>query len=129
MKTLYGAAALLAMLLTTPVLAQSRQVNIFWGDDASCTTWSKSAGNKAVRALYEYWVRGFVSGHNYANPAQQVKVGALPGSEALQQYLDQYCRENPSLSFFGAAIRIVEDLHERDAPATKPAPAKRAPAK
>ena len=88
----------------------------------------KSADNKAIRSYYDFWVRGFVSGYNYGNPAQQVKDGALPPSDALHQYLDQYCRDNPSLSFTGGAIRLVEDLHEPAAPA-KPAPAKRAPAK
>ena len=133
MKALLGTAALLALLLPAAAQAQSRQVNIFWGEDASCSTWSKSAGNKAIRAQYEFWVRGFVSGHNFGNPSLQVKVGAFPGSEALHQYLDQYCRDNPKLSFVGGAIRLVEELREpaagsKQAPA-KPAPAKKEPAK
>lgn len=134
MKALLGAAALLAILFPAPAPAQGRQINIFWGEDASCATWSKSASNTAIRALYEFWVRGFVSGHNYANPALQVKIGALPGSEALQQYLDQYCLNNPSLSFVGGAIRLVDDLREPDAPPSRPvarppaSPAKKAPA-
>lgn len=131
MKSLLGAAAL--FVLSLPALGaapgQRVQINIFWGnEDASCSAWVKSADNKAIRAYYDFWVRGFVSGYNYGNPAQQVKDGALPPSDALHQYLDQYCRDNPSLSFTGGAIRLVEELREPVAP-TKPAPAKRAPAK
>src|SRR3989304_8977514 len=86
MKALLGTAALLALLLPAATQAQSRQVNIFSFEDASCAAWMKSSGNKGLRAQYEFWVRGFVSGHNYGNPAQQVKVGALPGSDALYQH-------------------------------------------
>lgn len=131
MKSLLGAAAL--FVLSLPALGaapgQRVQINIFWGtEDASCGAWVKSADNKAIRAYYDFWVRGFVSGYNYGNPAQQVRDGALPPSDALHQYLDQYCRDNPSLSFTGGAIRLVEELREPAAP-IKPAPAKRAPAK
>ena len=131
MKSLLGAAAL--FVLSLPALGaapgQRVQISIFWGDeDASCKAWVKSADNKAIRSYYDFWVRGFVSGYNYGNPAQQVPDGALPPSDALHRYLDQYCRDNPALSFTGGAIRLVEELREPVAP-TKPAPAKRAPAK
>jgi len=131
MKVLLGATALLAMSLPALGATQGQrvQINIFWGsEDASCNAWSKSADNKAIRTYYEFWVRGFVSGHNFGNPARQVKDGTLPGSDALYQYLDEYCRDNPTLSFTGGAIRLVEELREPTAP-SKPAPAKRAPAK
>ena len=128
MRAFLGTTMLLIILLPATAQAQGQQVNIFSFEDASCAAWTKSANNKGLRAQYEFWVRGFVSGHNYANPAQQVKVGALPGSDALYQYLDQYCRDNPTLSFIGGAIRLVEELREPTAP-LKPAPAKKAPAK
>ena len=88
MKALLGAAALLAMSLPALGATQGQRVpiNIYWGnEDASCNAWTKSAGNKAIRAYYEFWVRGFVSGHNYGNPAEQVKDGAMPASDALYQ--------------------------------------------
>jgi len=135
MKALLGAAALLAISLPVHAAAQGqRQINIFWGnEDASCNAWMKSAGNTAIRAYYDFWMRGFVSGHNYGNPALQVKDGALPGSDALSRYLDEYCRDNPTLSFTGGAIRLVDELREPVAPSKKapsrPAPAKKEPAK
>lgn len=118
-------------MLPVIAAAQTKQVNIFTFEDASCSAWSKTGGNKLLRAQYEFWIRGFVSGHNYANPSHQVKVGELPGSDALFQYLDQYCRENPKLSYVGGAIMLVDQLREPAAPAksapgkssAKPAPA------
>lgn len=128
MKALLGAAALLALSLPVLAATQGPQINVFTFEDASCNAWSKSGSNMLLRAQYEFWVRGFVSGHNYANPSRQVKIGVFPGSDALYQYLDEYCRDNPTLSFIGGAIRLVDELREPVAP-SKPAPAKRAPAK
>ena len=99
---------------------------IFSAENASCSAWAKAASNKLVRQQYEMWARGFVSGHNYANPAQQVKVGAFPGGEEFNQYFDQYCRDNPQHTFVAAAIQLVEQLA---APAAKPATTRKQPAK
>jgi hypothetical protein len=120
-------ALLLVVSLPARAAAQGRQVEIFSFADASCATWMKSSGNKGLRAQYEFWVRGFVSGYNYGNPALQVKIGVFPGGDALYAYLDQYCRDNSTLSFVGGAIKLVQELREPVA-ASKQAPAKPAPA-
>ena len=119
MRAFVRTSVLLAFLLPALAAAQKQQVNIFWFDDASCSAWSKSANNKGLRMQYESWVRGFVSGHNYASPARQVKVGKLPGSLELNQLLDAYCKDNPTEPFVGGAIQLVEDLREPE-----PAPRK-----
>ena len=108
--------------------AQGQQVNVFAFEDASCSTWTKSAGNPALRMQYESWLRGFVSGHNYANPGNQVQIGSFPGSNEVRLYVDSYCKENPALNFVGAGIRMVEELRQptsatvRKPPLSKPAP-------
>ena len=38
----------------------------------SCRAWSASKDDADLRALYVAWVRGVLTGHNYANPSQQV---------------------------------------------------------
>lgn len=125
MRTILGTAALLAALLPAAASGQEHQINVFWGDDASCATWMKSVSNKLIRAQYLFWVRGFVSGHNFANPSHQIKVGAFPESDSLYQFLDQYCRDNPQSSFIGGAIRLVEELR---APVAAPRKASARPA-
>jgi hypothetical protein len=122
------AGALLAA--TAAIAAESAPpINIiFSADNAACAAWTKSAGNKLVRQQYEIWARGFVSGHNYADPARQVKVGAFPSGDELYQYFDQYCRDNPQQSFVAGAIQLVERLAESSTPA-KPATAQKSPAK
>lgn len=115
---------ILTLLLPTIGTAQGPQINVFSFEDASCDAWTKSSGNKLVRAQYEFWIRGFVSGHNYANPSLQVAVGKFPASEVLYQYLDQYCRDNSSSSYIAGVIHLVGQLREPVA-AAKSAPAKK----
>lgn len=119
--------AVLFALGPAAVLAQQQQVNIFFPfDNASCATWGKYAGNRAIRQQYEFWILGFVSGHNYANPARQVPTGKLPVSDQLYAYLDEYCHDNPNSSVVGGAFRLIEQFRETT-PAAKPSaqPAKK----
>ena len=41
-------------------------------DDMSCRAWTQ--GDADQRALHLAWMRGLLSGHNYARPAQQVST-------------------------------------------------------
>jgi len=125
MTAVFAAGAVL------PCAAQAQQqLNIFSFEDSSCAAWSKTAGNRAIRAQYEFWVRGFASGHNHANPARQVAVGKLPGGDQLYAYLDDYCHDNPNSSYIGGVFRLIEQIREATPP-VKPAvpPAKKEAAK
>lgn len=129
MKAITTIAALLLAAAPAVAAQPAPPINIiFSADNASCAAWTKAAGNKLVRQQYEMWARGFVSGHNYANPAQQVKVGAFPSGEDFYQYFDHYCRDNPQHTFVAAAIQLVEQL-AAPAPVAKPAPTRKQPAK
>ena len=126
MKAIYILAGL--VFAAAPALAADRepQINIiFSAENATCTAWSKSAGNKLVRQQYEIWARGFASGYNYATPTRQVKVGAFPSGDDLYQYFDQYCRDHPQQSFVAGTIQLVEQLADAAAALPKAAPARK----
>ena len=129
MRAFLITAALMLAALPATAAEPAGPINIiFSGENAACAAWTKSAANKLVRQQYEIWARGFVSGHNYANPARQVKVGAFPAGDDLYQHFDQYCRDNPQQSFVGAAIQLLEQLAEPSA-AAKPASPRKPAAK
>jgi hypothetical protein len=132
-KTSLNIISALAAVLPVFASAQGQPVNIiFTSDNASCSAWLKSADNKLVRAQYEFWVRGFASGHNFANQAHQIKIGAFPGGDALYRYLDQYCREHPQNTFVDGTIQLIAALRNPVAPKQSPAespPSKTAPPK
>jgi hypothetical protein len=85
---------------------------VFSFQDTSCGAYTKSAGNELVRAQYHYWFRGFVSGYNFGNPANQVRLERMPDSDTLSLYIDKYCRENPLRGFVGAAFDLVRELRD-----------------
>lgn len=123
------AIAMLACALTSAT-ALAQQVSVYAFEDPSCAAWVKTAGNRALRAQYEFWIRGFVSGHNYASPSRQVVFGDLPAGEALYDYLDKYCTAEPQATFVAGAITLTEQLRKPVA-AAKPKAAsahKKAPA-
>ena len=85
-------------------------------DDVSCAAWTRSAGDKLARAQYSIWFRGFVSGYNFGNPGNQVLLGKLPDPAGVAAYIDRFCRDNPNVSFVGAAIPLVRELRQVPAP-------------
>ena len=77
-------------------------------DKMSCKDWLSSDGVDDVRALYTAWIRGIVTGYNFANPDNQVALGHMPGDFTLGLFVDSYCRSHRSGSFVGAAFDLIE---------------------
>ena len=126
MKAIYILAGLVFAAASALAADREPQINIiFSAENATCTAWSKSAGNKLVRQQYEIWARGFASGYNYATPTRQVKVGAFPSGDDLYHYFDQYCRDHPQQSFVAGTIQLVEQLADAAAAPAKAAPARK----
>ncbi|MEI2740175.1 MAG: hypothetical protein V9F01_15480 [Chitinophagaceae bacterium] len=51
-----------------PTVGAAVPLKIVGFDDMSCRAWSASKADAEQRALYVSWVRGVLTGHNYANP-------------------------------------------------------------
>lgn len=85
-------------------------------DDVSCAAWTRSSNDKLARTQYGIWFRGFVSGYNFGNPGNQVLLGKLPDPAGVAAYIDRFCRDNPNVSFVGAAIPLVRELRQVPAP-------------
>ena len=77
-------------------------------DRMSCTDWLSSDGVDDVRAQYIAWIRGIVTGYNFANPDNQVALGRMPGDFTLGLYVNSYCRSHRSSSFVGAVFELIE---------------------
>jgi len=112
-KSLFCGSLILCCVEAVTVFAQEPpDVNVFSFADTSCAEWVHSKNNKLSRAIYGAWFRGFVSGYNFGNSANQVALDKMPDEAALALYIDQYCRENSKLPFIGAAIPLVQELRE-----------------
>ena len=85
-------------------------------EDNSCVAWQASKDDTEQRAAYVAWARGFLSGHNYANPKQQVSDVSR---STVEQYVERFCRENPKGQFTDAVYRMSDQYSGRGAPIGK----------
>ncbi|UCV18095.1 hypothetical protein KI610_14925 [Ferribacterium limneticum] len=96
--------------------ASAASLNLLGFDDMSCAAWSKSKDDPDQRAAYVVWVRGFLTGHNYALPNQQVSSFS---SSTLELKLNQYCSRSPTGMISDAAMRMSDELSGRNQPIKK----------
>ncbi len=74
------------------------------GQDA-CSGWLNFRRNEIVHQGQVKWVLGFLTGSNYRTEGQ----GAPADSAAVEAFVDQYCRNNPSHQLFMAAAALVQE--------------------
>lgn len=115
-RKLMPCVALLSALLAPAHVGAAVPTKILGFDDMSCRAWVASRTDAEQRALYVAWLRGVLTGHNYANPSQQV---ATISTATVEQYVNRYCSEKPTAQFSDAAFRLSDQFSGRNAPITK----------
>ena len=101
--------------LTGPNLFAA-QVKAVGFDDMSCRAWAKSKDDVDQRKIYLAWIRGVLTGHNYANQGQQVSAIS---SGTVENFIDRYCVERPLGEFSDAALRMSDKFSGRNEAITK----------
>jgi hypothetical protein len=92
---------------TAPVAAQ----NLLGFDDMSCAAWNQAKGDPDQRAAYVVWIRGFLSGHNYALPKQQVSTIS---SGTIENHINRYCSTTPTGQFSDGVMRLSDQFSGRN---------------
>ena len=108
-------AVLALALVALPVIA-APAVKILGFDDMSCQAWKQSQHDPDQRAQYVVWMRGLLTGHNYARPGQQVSAIS---SGTIEQFVTRYCNEHSQEGFDDAIFRLSDQYSGRNAPVTK----------
>lgn len=110
--------ALTACLLLHPVLsgAAPEPLKTLGFDDMSCQAWKQSKEDAERRTLYITWIRGLLTGHNYARPSQQVSTIS---SGTIEMWVNRYCSDHPQGGFNEAALRLSDQYSGRNAAITK----------
>ena len=85
-------------------------------DDMSCRAWVKSKDDGEQRKIYLAWIRGVLTGHNYANQSQQV---SSVSTGTVENFVDRYCVEKPLGEFSDAALRMSDKFSGRNEPISK----------
>ena len=109
-------ALLLAALAASNAGAATIPVKILGFDDMSCRAWTESKADADERSLYVAWIRGMLTGHNYANRSQQVSVIS---SGTVEKHITRYCNDNPRGEFSDAAFDLSDRFSGRNAAITK----------
>jgi hypothetical protein len=105
---------LLAALMVTGAIAAPVKTMGF--DDMSCRAWVKSKDDAEQRKIYLAWIRGLLTGHNYANQSQQVSAMS---TGTVENFVDRYCVEKPQGEFSDAALRMSDKFSGRNEAITK----------
>lgn len=113
-NTMRLAGALLALAAIVDVQAAPLKVVGF--DDMSCQRWVASKDDAELRAAYVAWVRGVLTGHNYANQSQQVSDIS---SATVENFVSRYCAQKPQGLFSDAALRLSDQFSGRNAAITR----------
>lgn len=104
------------LCIAGPVAAATPPPTLLGLDDNSCQAWQQSKNDPDLRREYLSWMRGFLSGHNYANQKQQVSDVSRG---TVEQYVERFCREKPKAEVTEAAARMSDDFSGRGAPIGK----------
>lgn len=86
-------------------------LNILGFDDMSCAAWNLSKDDPDQRKSYVFWVRGVLTGHNYALQSQQVSAVS---SGTVELNINRYCSKNPGGLFSDAAFRMSDEFSGRN---------------
>ena len=105
---------LFAVLVATSAIAAPIKTVGF--DDMSCRAWVKSKDDSEQRKVFLAWIRGVLTGHNYANQSQQV---SSISTGTVENFIDRYCVEKPTGEFSEAALRMSDKFSGRNEPISK----------
>lgn len=108
MKRIRCALFLLALASFAAYADDKNVVAIHGFDKMSCDDWLSSEGNDEVRGQYIAWIRGVVTGYNFASPDEQVALGHMPGDFSLGIFVDIYCRNHRSATIAGATFALID---------------------
>lgn len=111
-RRLISALILLALSMT----AKAAPLKVLGFDDMSCVAWNASKSDPDVRGQQLAWVRGFLSGHNYARQAEQVSVVS---AGTVETFVNRHCGEKTRSTLVEAAQRMSDQYSGRNAPITK----------
>lgn len=106
----------LLVVLLLSLSVEAAPLKIVGFDDMSCRAWVQSKDDAEVHGSHLAWIRGFLTGHNYANQSQQVSAMS---TGTVQNFVDRFCTENPLGEFSEAAFRMADKFSGRNQPIKK----------
>jgi hypothetical protein len=81
----------------------------------SCGAWTAARTSRSGDTIaYEYWLMGFVSGRNWFEPSANGGVRSANDPQALEAWVDEYCKAHPLDNLVAASLKLVDELRRRE---------------
>jgi hypothetical protein len=102
---------ILAATLLIVTNADAADVTIYSFENYSCGKWtSMRQRNPNMGSGADSWARGFISGYNWFNTANQVRRQF--SKETITAYMDKFCRDHPLEDITAAVTYLICETHE-----------------
>jgi hypothetical protein len=103
----------LGVLIATNASAQERPTTVTGEGTVGCGEYleDRRKNNKAQDYAYATWLRGFISGFNFATRGKQITGVSAPAT--LLAYMDKYCRDDPLGTVAGGAFNLAREMADK----------------
>ena len=108
--------ALIFAALYSTAQVQAAPLNTLGRDDTSCKAWQAGVNDTALRAQQLAWLRGLLTGHNYARQQEQVSVVS---NGTIENFISRHCKDNPQGNFVDGGLRMSDLYSGRNRPLSR----------
>jgi hypothetical protein len=114
MKTsIQRAVVPLVMLLALTVQVAAQDLPVLGQGNLSCTSWTeRRAGDAVDAATMIAWALGYMTAYNQYRAEPKRDVSGGQHTAELAKWIDDYCRKNPTDSFYGATAALIRKFRE-----------------
>jgi hypothetical protein len=103
------------LALTAQVAAQD--LPVLGQGNLPCNSWTeRRAGDAVDAATMIAWALGYMTAYNEYGAKPKGDVSGGQHTEELAKWIDDYCRKNPSDSFYAATAALIRKLRNVSSP-------------
>ncbi len=105
------------MLLALTVQGAAQDLPVLGQGNLSCTSWTeRRAGDAVDAATMIAWALGYMTAYNQYGAEPKGDVSGGQHTAELAKWIDDYCRKNPSDSFYGATAALIRKFQNVSSP-------------
>jgi hypothetical protein len=105
------------MLLALTVQVGAQDLPVLGQGNLPCNSWTeRRAGDAVDAATMIAWALGYMTAYNQYGAGFKGDVSGGQHTEELAKWIDDYCRKNPTDSFYGATAALIRKFRNVTSP-------------
>jgi hypothetical protein len=105
------------MLLALTVQVGAQDLPVLGQGNLSCSSWTeRRAGDAVDAATMIAWALGYMTAYNQYGAKPKGDVSGGQQTDELAKWIDDYCRKNPSDSFYVATAELIRKFRSAASP-------------